>query len=168
VEHAVPFESVRPSVRPWRTAAIVASGVAALELVALIVGGTVLLGRSVVSHRAHGATRPAASKPAVSKPARHALLPRAKTKVIVLNGNGQAGAAAAEASAVRARGYRIGAVGNAPRPSQGPTLVMYRPGFAAEAHRLARDTGIAVVTALDGLRPSSLRRAQLVIVLGSA
>jgi hypothetical protein len=44
---------------------------------------------------------------------------------------------------------------------------MYRPGFAAEAHRLARDTGISVVTALDGLKPSSLRRAQLVIVLGA-
>ena len=46
-------------------------------------------------------------------------------------------------------------------------LVMYRPGFAAEAHRLARDTGISIVTALDGLQPSSLRRAQLVVVLGT-
>jgi LytR cell envelope-related transcriptional attenuator len=162
VEHAVPFEAVRP----WRTAAILASGVAALELVALIVGGTVLLGRSVVGHGAHAATKSAASKPVLPKPTRQAALPRAKTKVVVLNGNGEAGAAAAEASAVSARGYKIGAVGNAPRPSQAPTLVMYRPGFAAEAHRLARDTGIAVVTALDGLSPSTLQRAQLVIVLG--
>jgi ABC-type Fe3+-hydroxamate transport system substrate-binding protein len=163
VEHAVPFEAVRP----WRTAAILASGVAALELLALIVAGTMLLGHSVASHGTRAAAKPAASKPATTKPSRQAELPRAKTRVVVLNGNGEAGAAAAEASAIRARGYKIGAVGNAPRSSVGPTLVMYRPGFAAEAKRLARDTGISIVTALDGLRPSSLRRAQLVVVLGA-
>jgi ABC-type Fe3+-hydroxamate transport system substrate-binding protein len=163
VEHAVPFEAVRP----WRTAAILASGVAALELLALIVAGTMLLGHSVASHGTRAAAKPAASKPATTKPSRQAELPRAKTRVVVLNGNGEAGAAAAEASAIRARGYKIGAVGNAPRSSVGPTLVMYRPGFAAEAKRLARDTGISIVTALDGLQPSSLRRAQLVIVLGA-
>jgi ABC-type Fe3+-hydroxamate transport system substrate-binding protein len=163
VEHAVPFEAVRP----WRTAAILASGVAALELLALIVAGTMLLGHSVASHGTRAAAKPAASKPATTKPSRQAELPRAKTRVVVLNGNGEAGAAAAEASAIRARGYKIGAIGNAPRSSVGPTLVMYRPGFAAEAKRLARDTGMSIVTALDGLRPSSLRRAQLVIVLGA-
>lgn len=162
MEHAVPFEPVRP----WRTAAIVATGVAALELLALIVAGTVLLGRSVVSHGARAAAKPAASRPATTKPSRHASLPRAKTRIVVLNGNGQAGAAAAEASTLRARGYRISAVGNAQRATQGPTLIMYRPGFAAEGQRLARDTGIGVVTALDGMQPSSLRRAQLVVVLG--
>jgi len=45
---------------------------------------------------------------------------------------------------------------------------MYRPGYAAEAHRLARDAGITVVTALDGMKPRTLGRAQLVIVLGSS
>jgi hypothetical protein len=163
VEHAVPFEAVRP----WRTAAVVASGVAAVELVLLIVVGTVLLGRSVVSHGARAAAKPAASRPATTRPSRQAGLPRAKTRVVVLNGNGEAGAAAAEAAAIRARGYKIGAVGNA-SPTQGPTLVMYRPGYAAEAHRLARDAGISVVTALDGLQPSSLGRAQLVVVLGTS
>jgi LytR cell envelope-related transcriptional attenuator len=164
MEHAVPFEAVRP----WRTAAIVASGLAALELLALIVAGTVLLGRSVVSHGARAAAKPAASRPATTTPSRHAGLPRAKTRVVVLNGNGEAGAAAAEASTLRAREYKISAVGNAQRPTQGPTLIMYRPGFAAEAQRLARDTRIGVVTALDGMRPSSLRGAQLVVVLGSS
>jgi LytR cell envelope-related transcriptional attenuator len=164
MEHAVPFEPVRP----WRTAAIVATGVAALELLALIAAGTVLLGRSVVSHGARAAAKPAASRPATTKPSRHPSLPRAKTRIVVLNGNGEAGAAAAEASTLRARGYRISAVGNAQRATQGPTLIMYRPGFAAEGQRLARDTGIGVVTALDGMQPSSLRRAQLVVVLGSS
>jgi hypothetical protein len=162
VEHAVPFETVRP----WRTAALVATGVAAVELLVLIVAGTVVLGRSVASHRSSAATKPAARKPATAKPARKAALPRTKTQVVVLNANGEQGAAAAEADAIRARGYKITAVGNAPRSSAGPALVMYRPGFAGEAHRLARDAGIGVVTALDGMRPSSLHRAQLVIVLG--
>jgi hypothetical protein len=164
MEHAVPFEPVRP----WRTAAIVATGVAALELLALIAAGTVLLGRSVVGQGARAAAKPAASRPATTTPSRHPSLPRAKTRIVVLNGNGEAGAAAAEASTLRARGYKISAVANAQRATQGPTLIMYRPGFAAEGQRLARDTGIGVVTALDGMQPSSLRRAQLVVVLGSS
>jgi hypothetical protein len=160
VEHAVPFEAFR-----WRTAALVACGVAALELVGLIVVGTVALGHSVTSSSA------AAAKPKprpVARPVHHALLPRTKTRVVVLNGNGQAGAAGAEADAIRARGYKISAVGNAPTRAQGPTLVMYRPGYSEEAHRLARDAGIGIVSALDGMKTSSLHRAQLVILLGSS
>jgi hypothetical protein len=146
---------------------MVASGVAALELLALIVAGTILLGHSLTNHGSAAAAKPGPTQAAPSKAAPHVVLPRTRTRVVVLNGNGEAGAAGAEADAIRTRGYRISAVGNAPRSSQGPTLVMYRPGFAAEAHRLARDAGISVVTALDGLKPSSLRRAQLVIVLGA-
>jgi hypothetical protein len=162
VEHAVPFETVRP----WRTAALVATGIAAAELLMLIVAGTIVIGHSATTHGARGATTPVARTPAAAKPTRAAALPRAKTRVVVLNANGEQGAAAAEADAIRARGYKISAVGNAARSSQGPTLVMYRPGFAAEGRRLARDAGIRVVTALDGLSPSSLHRGQLVIVLG--
>jgi hypothetical protein len=44
---------------------------------------------------------------------------------------------------------------------------MYRPGFQSEASSFAHKLGIGVVTALDGLRPSSLHRAQLVVVLGN-
>lgn len=162
MEHAVPFADFR-----WRTAAIVAASIAGLELIGLIVVGTVALGHSVTSHRARAAVAPHRTATA-SKPVRHAALPRTKTRVVVLNGNGQAGAAGAEADVIRARGYKISAVGNAPRQSQGPTLVMYRPGYAAEAHRLARDTGIGLISALDGLKTSSLHRAQLVIVLGAS
>jgi LytR cell envelope-related transcriptional attenuator len=135
---------------------------------ALIVTATFLLGHSVTSHGRAAAVRAASTKPTTKTPAARATLPRTRTRVIVLNGNGQAGAAASEAAAIRSRGYRISAVGNAPQSTQGPTLVMYRPGFAAEGRRLARDAGISIVTALNGLRPSSLQRAQLVIVLGAS
>jgi len=164
VEHAVPFEQVRP----WRTAAIVATGVAAVELLVLIVAGTIMLGHSIAGSNASAAAKPAASKAAHAKQVRRAILTRARTRVAVLNANGLTGAAAAEAQAIRARGYRIGDVGNAPDSSNGPTLVMYRPGFAAEAKRLGHDAGISTVTALDGMKPASLGRAQLVIVLGSS
>jgi len=160
VEHAAPFEAVRP----WRTAALVASGIATLELAVLVIGGVVILGRPFVS-RAKASTPPAKATRAKSAPARGALLPRARTGVLVLNGNGRSGAAHAEAERVMARGYRISAVGNADSANSGPTLVMYRPGFDREAKRLGRDLGIRVVAPLDGLR--SLHGAKLVIVLGS-
>ena len=161
MEHAAPLEAVRP----WRTAALVASGIATLELLVLIVAGVMLLGRPLTSHRARAASKPTATakKP---KPQRTALLPRTRTPVLVLNGNGQAGAAHTEATRVSAHGYPISAVGNAATPNNGPSLVMYRPGFAAEAKRLARDLRISVVGALDGMPLASLHGAKLVVVVG--
>ena len=84
---------------------------------------------------------------------------------MVLNGNGRTGAAAAAAGRVRARGYRLGKVGNAPR--QAPrTIVMYRPRFAAEGRRLGRDLGVRLVGPLDGIRARDLSGAQVVLILG--
>jgi LytR cell envelope-related transcriptional attenuator len=163
VEHAFEFEQIRP----WRRAAIVASGIAAIELVVLLVAGALLIARPFAHHAAAAARlTPSAQTAAKRKPVRPAILPRGRTRVAVLNGNGETGAAATEADAVRARGYMIGAVGNAPQPVTGPSLVMYRPGFAAEGKRLAHDTGL-VATAIDGLKPGAVGRAQVVIVLGT-
>jgi hypothetical protein len=44
---------------------------------------------------------------------------------------------------------------------------MYRPGYGREARRLARDLGIPVVSALDGLWPSELKSAKLALIVGS-
>jgi LytR cell envelope-related transcriptional attenuator len=164
VEHAFEFEEVRP----WRTAAIVASAIAALELVALIVAGALIIARPL-AHRTTVAVHrpPAAVAPKKkAKPKPPAILTRARTRIAVLNGNGETGAAATEADALRARGYKISSVGNAPQPVTGPSLVMYRPGFAAEGKRLAHDTGL-VATAIDGLPTRLLGRSHLVILLGS-
>ena len=63
-----------------------------------------------------------------------------RRSVLVLNGNGVQGAAAqASAALVRARGYTVKEVGNAPRTGYARTIVMYRPGFRAEAVRFAHD-----------------------------
>jgi len=87
--------------------------------------------------------------------------------VLVLNGNGRTGAAAAAASQVRSKGYRIGHVGNASRSDFGRSIVMYRPGFAGEGRRLAKDLGVKQVGPLDGMRAGDLRRAQVVFILGA-
>ena len=42
---------------------------------------------------------------------------------------------------------------DAPRHDYARSLVMFRPGFAPEARRLARDLKIRIVGPLDGLGP---------------
>lgn len=169
MEHAFEFEDARP----WRAAAIVATIVATAELILLIALAAMHLAKPAAGHAAavvvhrHAAaavTKPKAAAPVRTRPT---ILPRGRTRIAVLNGNGQTGAASTEADALRARGYKISTVGNAPQPVTGPSLVMYRPGFEAEGKRLAHDTGL-VASAVDGLQPSLLGRAQVVILLGTS
>ena len=84
---------------------------------------------------------------------------------MVLNGNGRAGAAHAAADRVQANGYRLGDVGNAPAIMP-HSVVMFRPGFAVEGRRLARDLHVRIARPLDGMRPSQLLGAHLVLILG--
>jgi hypothetical protein len=177
VEHSVPQPEL---VRPWRTATLVATAIAGLELVLLIVAGIVLLGKSLAP-RVHAAAqhRALAPKAAATKPPPAAAktrrpphvvakLSRAQTKVFVLNGNGVQGAAAEAASLVEARGYRVKEVANAPHSGYAKTIVMYRPGFAGEAKRFARDLNLGLVEPLDGMKPAQLHGAQIVVILGAA
>jgi hypothetical protein len=161
----------------WRSAAVVASLVAVVELVLLVVSGTALLLRDDGSPAAPAA-RTAAEKTPAAKPTKapaHAAvrkappakLARAKVDVMVLNGNGRQGAAAAAADRIRHHGYKIGFVGNASRMTYGRSLVMYRPGFEGEGRRLAHDLGIRSVGPLDGMRLSQLRGAKVVFILGA-
>jgi hypothetical protein len=163
-------------VRPWRTAAYVAVTVAAVELLLLlIIGGGKLTGfvADRIELAAHDqvlapqSQRQTQGQPVTRKPASVAVAkrPRAKTVVLVLNGNGRTGAAAAAASRVQSRGYKVGAVTNAPR-QVARSLVMYRPGFAGEGRRLGKDLGVGLVTPLDGMRAGQLGRAHVVFILG--
>ncbi len=161
---------------PWRLAALVAGSIALLELfVLLAIGGGALVeavsSRVEIAAREHALASPGNDK---QKPASHARakpeapkLPRSKTVVLVLNGNGRTGAAAAAATRVKRDGYKIGAVGNAPHTGFAHDLVMFRPGFAGEGRRLAHDYGTRHVGPLDGLRVRDLGRAHAVLVLGA-
>jgi hypothetical protein len=167
-------------VQPWRTAALVAAAVAAVELLVLVVVGGALIAKPSLSKPGHS-TAKAKSTAAVSSakhatavvkkphraPAAAAHLARGKVRVLVLNGNGRQGAAAATASRVSRRGYRIGGVANAASSDFTRSLVMYRRGFEGEGRRLAHDLGIHIVGPLDGMRAAQLHGAQAVVVVGA-
>ena len=161
VEHALRS----PSSHPWRTIAVIVAGIATLELLALVVTATALVAKPVAKH-ARAAAAKHASTPTAKVPVRP-LLARRLVTVTVLNGNGVAGAAADAASRVRARGYKVRKVGNAPRSGYGRSVVMYQAGFRADGLRLARDLGIALVSPLDGLHASDLKYAKLAVVVGA-
>jgi hypothetical protein len=171
------MEHTLPSLRldePWRTRAIVAAALALIELV-VILGVVLLLVGRPISERVSAAAearvlapaKPAKKPKKKTKPAQ-ALpkLERGETSVMVLNGNGETGAAHAESARVRQLGYLIGTVGNAPRNDFPHSLVMYRPGHKPEALRLAKDLRIRNVTPLDGLSQKDLLGAHLAYVLG--
>ena len=163
--------------QPWRRATLVASLIAAVELVALLLCITVIVAKpfahAVQRHAQKVAATPIpapvrkeikrqaapAPKPAVS---------RRQTKVLVLNGNGRTGAAHMEAAKLQSFGYRIAGAADAKRHDYATTVVMYRTGFRAEGVRLAHDLHIRVVGPLDGLRPTALAGGQLAVILGAS
>jgi LytR cell envelope-related transcriptional attenuator len=168
VEHALSHPSPSGPGHPWRTIAVVASGIAALELLVLAIVGIAVLAKPMAKRAAVHAARAAAAPSVTKKPAAptRPILSRGAVSVTVLNGNGVSGAAAAEASRVRARGYKIGVVGNAPRGGYGRSIVMYRAGLNREGSRLAHDLGIGIASPLDGLRRRDLHGAKLAVVIG--
>jgi hypothetical protein len=160
-------------IRPWRRATIVATLIAAIELVALCAAGFALLAKPLshaLTRQAHvRAFTPAKKDEAkVAAPAVDATpqLTRLQTHVFVMNGNGRSGAASEAASRLSNVGYSIAGTGNAPRSDYAASVVMYKPGFRPEALRLARDLRLKVVGPLDGLKPRQLLGAQIAIVLG--
>ena len=172
-----PLPSPDALVRPWRTATLVASLVAAIELV-LLVGAAVLLLAKPLAHAVQRHAEAAALAPTVATkkapavvhkvkklaPAKHT---RSHTGVFVLNGNGRNGAASSEAAKLTGIGYRVPGKGNAKRQDYATTVVMYRRGWEAEGRRLASDLHVKIVGPLDGLSTSALHGAELVVVLGA-
>jgi LytR cell envelope-related transcriptional attenuator len=161
------------AIRPWRTATLVASAIALAELAALVVAGLLLVG-GPLARRVHERVAAKAAAPAVHlRPVRVVPPPavprltRARMHVLVLNGNGRAGAASTEAVRLQTLGYPRITTGNAPHARRAASLVMYRPGYRPEAVRMAHDLGVRLVGPLDGLRVADLRGAQVVEILGT-
>lgn len=167
----------------WRKVALVASGVAVVELVVLLVIGLAFVAKPFADDakgtgaaaalageagsRDGPADRPAKATMPAAQPA-EASLPRTKTPVLVLNGNGISGAAASGAAEIKRLQYPVVGVGDAERRTFPHTIVMYRPGFRGEAQRLANDLGLAPSWAvpLDGMRAQALEGAKLVLIVG--
>ncbi len=162
-------ETSVPREQPWRTTAIVAAGIAALELfllvtLVLVVVGPPLLGRDEGARDSLRARKPLLGADARAAPAR---LPRDATSVIVLNGNGAPGAAGEKADLVQRKGYMLAGTANARRSDFARSLVMYRPGYRGEAERLGRDFHVGRVAPLDGLRAAELQGAHLALIVGA-
>jgi hypothetical protein len=170
-----PLSAPDALIRPWRTATLVASLVAAIELVLLLGAGFLLLAKPL----AHAMQKHAAAT-AFAPTKKHTVTPvhkqapiglpkllRSQTGVFVFNGNGRSGAASSEASKLSNLNYLVPGTGNAKRQDYATTVVMFKKGFHAEGVRLAHDLGVKIVGPLDGLTPSALRGAQLAIVLGA-
>lgn len=100
-----------------------------------------------------------------SKPAKP-LRPRSHVSVLVLNGNGISGAAGAVANRLLAHGYREASATNAQVTTYARSLVLFRGGWAGEAARLAKDTGIRTVAPLDGSLPAGSARYPVVVIVG--
>jgi len=159
----------------WRRTALAAAALAAFELLLLIIIALAFLGKPllggsdnrVLTAPAEEMAAPAAKKGAKPAPAQPKLT-RTETSVIVLNGNGNAGAASEKADLIRTRGYLIAGTTNAPRTDFARSVVMYRPGYEAEARRLARDFRVGRVSPLDGLRKSDLQGAHIALIVGES
>ena len=171
-----PLSSTEALVRPWRRATVILAALAGVQLLLLLVAGLFLIGKplqrhaqAAVARKPHAVVRRTAlrhhaarRKPVVSVP----RLSREHTSVLVLNGNGQHGAAATEATIVHARGYLVAAVGNATRSDYPHSIVMYRPGYRTEAVRLAHDLNVPIVAPIDGLTHAQLKGAYLALIKG--
>jgi hypothetical protein len=164
---------------PWRSTALVAAGIAALELLLIVVlafgiivrplmhrdSGPATAGTKAVQAETATKDKTSATK-SDAKPAQTTVLERTKTRVLILNGNGRSGAASEKAAYVMTKGYPIAATANAPRSDFARSLVMYRPGHEAEAERFGKDFGIARVSPLDGLSKQDLQGAVVVLIIG--
>jgi NADPH:quinone reductase-like Zn-dependent oxidoreductase len=166
VDHVQPLSAPFP----WRATTVIAGGVALVELVALIAIGLMHFAPKAAASPV--ATQPAAHV-ATTAAVRHVkrlpsvpLRPRSKVRVLVLNGNGVSGAAAVQAARLHGDGYRIGGATNAQRHDYASSMVMYVPGWVKEARRLAHETGIRIVSPVDGLRPAQLKGSKLILLLG--
>jgi LytR cell envelope-related transcriptional attenuator len=171
-----------PTTPPWRSAAFIAASVATVELVILLIVGIWLFGkffsdevtkatdpttiaRTAVERRleAEGLARPGTSETDSDV---KQVLPRTETSVLVLNGNGEDGAASKTARKVLRKDYLVAGTENAARDDYPRSLVMFRPGYEAEADRLAKDLGIRRVVPLDGMRPRELQGAHVALIIG--
>ncbi len=163
-----------PAGQPWRAAALVAAGVAALELFLLVILGLAFIATPFADEAASPGPKRTAAVPAkqgsgraeAPKPVPAAKLARNETSVMIFNGNGITGAAGNAANVARSMRYLIAGTADARRTDYPRSLVMYRPGFEGEAARLARDLRVKRIAPLDGLRPGELQGAQLALIVG--
>ena len=166
------FSRPQDLVRPWRRATVVASAVAAVELVLLLALGAMLvakpLSHAIEHHAVASASRPAAIVSAPAEEGSGGDPPHARAR--------RQGAAARpradhgperqrpgrrgrdEAGRLQHLGYKISGTANAHRQDYASSVVMYVAGYRAEGMRLGKDLGVKVVGAARRGRPQRAAR----------
>jgi hypothetical protein len=159
----------RPS--PARPAALGLMGVAVLAAAGL--GGWSLIAPAgpgpARARAAAPKVKPVPPDPRTIVPARPAALvaPARAYRVTILNASGIRGAAGRQAAPrVRAAGYRLRRIGNAPISSLRTSVVMWSRSRRLVAVHVARRLGIRRVAPIDGLSAAFVRGADAVVILG--
>ena len=156
MEHAYPIDRSFP----WRRAALPLAFLAAIALTAFV-------GRSLVHRPTETRLVPGTGRVQKRQSgAGVALRPRSATSVLVLNGNGMAGAAGGVSSRLVADGYRSAPATDAQVTNYARSVILFQPGWEREAKRLARDARIRAVAPLDGPLPAGAVSAPLVVIIG--
>jgi len=174
VDHSL-VSSLELPAHSWRRLSFALGTIAAVEAIVIVAVGIVFVAKPFAHHLQNAATREAQAAPldlrgktGPDTPAAKPTRTHAQTVVMVLNGNGQSGAAASTAGRLRGIGYHIGPVGNAQRMDYPKSVVMYKRGFRPEAVRMAHELRVQTVGPLDGIRANRLGRAGLVYIVGAS
>jgi predicted transcriptional regulator len=116
----------------------------------------------------HSSTKlePAVAPPAAKAPAPAPAPPANHTRVAVLSGSPVPGIAGHTGQQLRRKGFHVGAVANAPGPSE-HSSVLYAHGQRGAARVLARTLGIGSITRLDATNASVAAGAKLVVIVGA-
>jgi len=115
--------------------------------------------------RARPKPKARARQKARAKPRPAGLAAAKKARTAVLSGVGQPGAAAKEGKRLKAKGFRVGSVANAPRPVE-RSAVLYALGSRSAAKALAKRAGIGSVRAVDPATAAVARGSKLYVVVG--
>jgi LytR cell envelope-related transcriptional attenuator len=160
---------------------VVASAIAAVELILLLGLGAKLLSQPlshVIEQQAKTVAASTTAKapkpsPSLAKAIKKQSAPpgkarpRDKVRIMVFNGNGLNGAAGQTAGRLQGLGYKIAGTANASHENYATSVVMYEEGYRAEGIRLAHDLGVKVVGPLDGITAKALDGGQLAVIVGA-
>jgi hypothetical protein len=151
--------AAQPAWRRW-----LSRGPNARQLVWIVAGVFVVgLGVALVSLQIAGGGDNVGSAPEPTVEQRGVV--KGDVEVAVLNGTAVAGLAAKVGDDVETNGYALGAVTNSESPTE-ETFVVFERGHEEEAHSVARDLGVDMVSPIDSETSALSDGADVVVVAG--
>ncbi|MEA2348434.1 MAG: hypothetical protein QOG62_2221 [Thermoleophilaceae bacterium] len=172
---AGPQRMREPQSQPWyqaiqpRFLVLIVAGI-------VIVGGALIVGISSLGGSSPkdvpfgivtegtGAAKP--DKSATSTSTEAAPLDPAQITVAVLNGTSVPGLAASIGDTVKAAGFKLGNIDNAPTQAANESAVLYAAGNEPAAQAVAKELDIAQVGQIDAGTQTQAGNAQVVVVVG--